>query len=713
MLVALGAWSLLESAQTFLGGYAVAQSLDRGFLAGDTRTGLLWLAVAAVAVVVGGFANRGVFRGLAGLVEPLRDGLLRRVVTSSLREAAADPARADSAVVSRITHQTETARDSFAGLVLVARSFLFTAAGALLGLASLAPLLLLVVVPPLLLGLALFLATLVPMAARQRDYLRADEALAEEYGAVAAGVRDIVACGAEEHAAGRAGRLALAEVRAARSLARWAAARTLSLGVAGQLPVVLLVVTTPWLLDRGLTPGELLGALTYLTQALLPALHTLMTALGAAGTRLLVILDRLTGGDAPPPRTPAAPDGRAAAVPGVPAGPPSGPVAVPPDVPAGGPAALPRAPSGTVPVAVAPDVPAGASTAPPGTTAGPDGPPETPYRPGGRSPGGTAGGARSAADAPHGPRPGPPAGPAASAAGHRPGAEPPAEPPAVELRSVTFAYGAGARPVLRDLDLSVAAGEWLAVVGPSGIGKSTLTGLVAGVLTPDRGEVRVLGRPAAPWPAEGPSRLRVLIPQQAYVFSGTLRENLRYLCPDPDPDPDGEGAGAGRPGGPAGPGDGAIAASVAAVGLGPLARRLGGLGAVLDPARLSQGERQLVALARAHLSPAPVVLLDEATCHLDPVAEERAERAFAERPGTVITVAHRISSARRADRVLVMDGVTAVCGHHDELLDRSQLYRDLVGHWHTAGVREHVGRTGRAGRTGTAPAAEPARPRAR
>ncbi|MFI1950806.1 ATP-binding cassette domain-containing protein [Streptomyces xinghaiensis] len=593
VLAALGGWSLLESAHTFLGGYSVAQALDRGFLAGDTRTGLLWLAVAAAAVVVGGFANQGVFRGLAGLVEPLRDGLLRRVVSASLREAVADPARADSAVVSRITHQTETARDSFAGLVLVARSFLFTAAGALLGLASLAPLLLLVVGPPLLLGLALFLATLIPMAARQRDYLRADEALAEEYGAVAGGVRDIVACGAEDRTAARAAQLADAELGAARSLARWAAARTLSLGVAGQLPVLLLVFATPWLLDRGVTAGELLGALTYLTQSLLPALHTLMTALGAAGTRLLVILDRLTGGHDGPP-------GAETPGPGAPGS-------------AKGGAAVPR-----------PDM--ASSAAPPAPDAVPSAAPDA-------GPGG----------------------------GPEPGA------PAVELRSVTFAYGAGAHPVLRDLDLTVGAGECLAVVGPSGIGKSTLTGLVAGLLTPGRGEVRVLGRPARAWPAGEPARLRVLIPQQAYVFTGTLRENLLYLCPDGAP-PE------------------AVSASAEAVGLTGLADRLGGLDAVVDPAVLSQGERQLIALARAHLSPAPVVLLDEATCHLDPVAEERAERAFAERPGTVITVAHRISSARRADRVLVMDGAHAVCGSHDELLDRSGLYRDLVGHWQTVRV---------------------------
>jgi ATP-binding cassette subfamily C protein len=88
-----------------------------------------------------------------------------------------------------------------------------------------------------------------------------------------------------------------------------------------------------------------------------------------------------------------------------------------------------------------------------------------------------------------------------------------------------------------------------------------------------------------------------------------------------------------------------------------------------------------VTLARAYLSPAPLVVLDEATCHLDPVAEARVERAFARRAGTVIVIAHRISSALRASRILVLDGTRVVVGTHNDLHTTSALYRDLVGHW--------------------------------
>ena len=153
------------------------------------------------------------------------------------------------------------------------------------------------------------------------------------------------------------------------------------------------------------------------------------------------------------------------------------------------------------------------------------------------------------------------------------------------------------------------------------------------------------------------------------MFTGTVAENLGHFRPDPVPAAE-------------------LLAAAEAVGLGPLLERLGGPDAAVDPGALSAGERQLIALTRACLSYAPLTLLDEATCHLDPQAEERAERAFAQRPGgTLVVVAHRISSARRADRVLVMDGTGTAYGTHDELLRVSPLYRDLVGSWTPVAAR--------------------------
>lgn len=154
-----------------------------------------------------------------------------------------------------------------------------------------------------------------------------------------------------------------------------------------------------------------------------------------------------------------------------------------------------------------------------------------------------------------------------------------------------------------------------------------------------------------------------MIPQEAYVFSDTVRKNLEYLRADAVSDAE-------------------LLAAAQAVGLGAVIERLGGLAAEVDPAALSAGERQLIALTRAYVSYAPLALLDEATCHLDPVAEARAERAFAARPGgTLVVIAHRISSARRADRILVMDGTHTLCGRHEELLGSSSLYRELSGNW--------------------------------
>jgi ATP-binding cassette subfamily C protein len=236
----------------------------------------------------------------------------------------------------------------------------------------------------------------------------------------------------------------------------------------------------------------------------------------------------------------------------------------------------------------------------------------------------------------------------------------------LEARALRFAYGPAAEPVIRDLDLLIPDGDHLAIVGPSGIGKSTLAHLLAGMLRPLEGDITLGGVALASLDPAAVARERVLIPQEAYVFAGTLGDNLSYLDPD-------------SPGKP-------LDAAVDAVGLRLLVDRLGGYLADVDPAALSAGERQLIALTRAYLSPARIAVLDEATCHLDPAAEARAERAFACRPGTLVVIAHRVSSAMRARRILVLDGTRALAGTHESLLVESPLYRDLVGHWSGAAI---------------------------
>lgn len=609
----LAGWSVLEAGQTFLVGWALARALDEGFLAGRVRVGLLWLGVAALGAAVGAYGTGRVYGAVAALVEPVRDRLVERVVARGVREA-------DGAALSGLTQQVEIARETLAGLVMVSRSFVFTAAGALAGLFSLSPRLLLVVAPPLLAGVCLFAATLRPLARRQEAFLVADEALAEQWGAVCPGLRDVTAAGAESQAGADLRARVDAELRAARSLARFGVLRVASLALGGQLPVVLLLAAAPWLLAHDVTPGALVGALAYVTQSLLPALQNLIHGLGTSGSRLTVVLRRLA-----PPDTAQEPAGALSAA-GPAAAAPGSEAAEPADAEADttGSTGRPRPSTGGAPRAASP-----ARSAP-----GADRRPRTPRPAGGVTPGASG-------------QPALPPVPAAC-------------PDALVLDSVTFAYGPASEPVIDALDLRVPDGGHLAVVGPSGIGKSTLTSLAAGLLEAGDGAVRVYGHAV---PGEEAAGRRVLIPQEAYVHTGTLAENLGLFRSGPVPEEE-------------------LLAAADAVGLTPVLEALGGPGAPVEPAALSAGERQLVALTRAYLCRAPLALLDEATCHLDPSAEARAERAFAERPGgTLVVVAHRISSARRADRILVLDGSRTAYGTHEELLAASSLYRDLVGGW--------------------------------
>lgn len=555
----LAAWSVVEVAPVFALGRTLSGATD-AFLAGPGHlaAGFGWLGLLVAAAAVGATGARMSCRRLASIVEPLRDDLVRTIVTGAVSRCVDDGEPPDEGACARISHQTEIVRDSFGGLLSALRLFAFVAGGALAGLATLMPMAIPVTIGPPLIGLVIFALLVGPLVRRQRDYVLTEETVAADGAGVMSGLRDITACGGEEQAYAVASGHVDAQVRATRGVARMAAARSMAVAVGGLLPVPLILAMAPWLLRGGASAGQIVGTLAYLTGGLQPALQTLVQGVGSSGVRMAITIDRIL-------------EASRAASPGAPKAPPG-------------------APSG----------------------------------------------------------------------GFEKGAKPPSGN-TVEVRGLTFGYGPGAIPVIRDLDLVIPGGDHLAVVGPSGVGKSTLAALIAGTLIPGAGEVRLDGVPLNQFgPGELPRR-RALIPQEAYVFDGTLGENLRYLNP--------EAASAD------------LDRAAEAVGMTDLTERIGGFSAVVDPTVLSAGERQLIALARAYLSPARLVLLDEATCHLDPAAEAKAERAFAQRPGTLVVIAHRMSSALRARRILVLDGDRADAGSHDALLGRSALYRDLVGYW--------------------------------
>ncbi|GAB2970849.1 ABC transporter ATP-binding protein [Saccharothrix stipae] len=251
-------------------------------------------------------------------------------------------------------------------------------------------------------------------------------------------------------------------------------------------------------------------------------------------------------------------------------------------------------------------------------------------------------------------------------------AAPPVEPPSgdavpegygIELRGVTFGWSATAEPVVRSLDLVLPEGSHLAVVGPSGIGKSTLAGLLTGLVAPQSGVVRLGGVPVRSVRPEVRHQRIALVPQETYLFTGTVRENLALFAPQAS--------------------DATLLQAVEAVGAADLVAQLGGLAGTLGHSAggLSAGEAQQLAAARVYASTADVVILDEATSALDPAAEALVEQAFAARNGTLIVIAHRLSSALRADQVLVMDGGQPLLGNHTDLLATSPLYRDLMAAW--------------------------------
>jgi ATP-binding cassette subfamily B protein len=237
---------------------------------------------------------------------------------------------------------------------------------------------------------------------------------------------------------------------------------------------------------------------------------------------------------------------------------------------------------------------------------------------------------------------------------------------AITFERVTFGYDRR-RPVLRDIGLHIVPGEKVACVGPTGAGKSTLAKLVTRLHDPDSGRILIDGHDLRDLSLVSLRRQIGVVPQEPFMFVGTLRDNIAFARPDATDDE--------------------IWAAVDLVGLRELVERTPlGLDAPLHERgqSVSSGQRQLLALARAFLAQPRIVVLDEATSNLDLRSELLVERALDRllEGRTALLIAHRLSTAMRADRIIVVDesGI-AETGSHEELLAAQGRYATMFATW--------------------------------
>lgn len=239
-----------------------------------------------------------------------------------------------------------------------------------------------------------------------------------------------------------------------------------------------------------------------------------------------------------------------------------------------------------------------------------------------------------------------------------------AEGPAVAIEAVSYRYPERESPAVRDVTLRLAPGETVAVVGRSGAGKSTLASLLLRHLDPDTGQITVDGVDLRDLTRDALRRTVTVVAQETYLFHGTVAENLRLARPDAT--------------------DADLRAAARAAGAHDFITALpdGYATAVGERGTtFSGGQRQRLAIARALLADAPVLVLDEATSHLDRRQEAEIVTALADatRGRTCLVIAHRLASVRHADRIALMrDGRITATGSHDDLLRTTRAYAELI-----------------------------------
>jgi ATP-binding cassette, subfamily C, bacterial CydC len=239
----------------------------------------------------------------------------------------------------------------------------------------------------------------------------------------------------------------------------------------------------------------------------------------------------------------------------------------------------------------------------------------------------------------------------------------PPSPPALRFDRVTFGYTPG-RPVLRDVTFDVPAGRTVAVVGRSGAGKSTCANLLLRFWDPDTGVIGLGGTDLRDYPTARLRELITVVPQEIYLFTGTIADNLRLGRPDATHTE-------------------LVTAATAANAHEFILDLPDGYDTQVGErgAFLSGGQRQRLAIARALVTGAPVLIMDEAAANLDSENEQAIQAALhtARRGHTTVVIAHRLSTIRSADLIVVLDnGTVAQTGTHDELRTRPGPYATLL-----------------------------------